>query len=88
MALAPLRTKLKKALLLAAVGTFFLLKFVVDVITTTGGFEAGWLTLARQLFVAGAFGALYFLIESSNPKVAGMDGAVRSYVDLFYALAG
>jgi acetylornithine deacetylase/succinyl-diaminopimelate desuccinylase-like protein len=29
----------------------------------------------------------YWLIESSNPKVAGMDGAVRSYVDLFYALA-
>ena len=29
----------------------------------------------------------YWLIESSNPKVAGMDGAVRSYVDLFYSLA-
>jgi acetylornithine deacetylase/succinyl-diaminopimelate desuccinylase-like protein len=29
----------------------------------------------------------YFLIESVNPKVAGFDGAVRSYVDLFYALA-
>jgi acetylornithine deacetylase/succinyl-diaminopimelate desuccinylase-like protein len=29
----------------------------------------------------------YWLIESSNPKVAGMDGAVRSFVDLFYALA-
>lgn len=29
----------------------------------------------------------YFLIESSNPKVAGLDGAVRSYVELFYALA-
>jgi acetylornithine deacetylase/succinyl-diaminopimelate desuccinylase-like protein len=29
----------------------------------------------------------YWLIESVNPKVAGMDGAVRSYVDLFYALA-
>jgi acetylornithine deacetylase/succinyl-diaminopimelate desuccinylase-like protein len=29
----------------------------------------------------------YFLIESANPKVAGMDGAVRSFVDLFYALA-
>jgi acetylornithine deacetylase/succinyl-diaminopimelate desuccinylase-like protein len=28
----------------------------------------------------------YWLIESANPKVAGMDGAVRSYVDLFYAL--
>jgi hypothetical protein len=29
----------------------------------------------------------YFLIESANPKVAGLDGAVRSFVDLFYALA-
>jgi acetylornithine deacetylase/succinyl-diaminopimelate desuccinylase-like protein len=29
----------------------------------------------------------YWLIESANPKVAGMDGAVRSYVDLFYSLA-
>jgi len=29
----------------------------------------------------------YWLIESANPKVAGMDGAVRSYVDYFYALA-
>lgn len=29
----------------------------------------------------------YWIIESSNPKVAGMDGAVRSYVDFFYALA-
>jgi hypothetical protein len=29
----------------------------------------------------------YCLIESANPEVAGMDGAVRSYVDLFYALA-
>ena len=29
----------------------------------------------------------YWLIESSNPKVAGMDGAVRSFVDLFYGLA-
>jgi acetylornithine deacetylase/succinyl-diaminopimelate desuccinylase-like protein len=29
----------------------------------------------------------YWIIESANPKVAGMDGAVRSYVDYFYALA-
>ncbi|MCC7054386.1 MAG: M20/M25/M40 family metallo-hydrolase [Gemmatimonadaceae bacterium] len=29
----------------------------------------------------------YWLIESANPRVAGMDGAVKSYVDLFYALA-
>lgn len=29
----------------------------------------------------------YFVIESSNPKVAGIDGSTRSFVDLFYALA-
>jgi acetylornithine deacetylase/succinyl-diaminopimelate desuccinylase-like protein len=29
----------------------------------------------------------FFLIESVNPKVAGLDGAVRSYVELFYALS-
>jgi acetylornithine deacetylase/succinyl-diaminopimelate desuccinylase-like protein len=29
----------------------------------------------------------YWLIESANAKVAGMDGAVRSFVDLFYELA-
>jgi acetylornithine deacetylase/succinyl-diaminopimelate desuccinylase-like protein len=29
----------------------------------------------------------YFVIESANAKVAGMDGAVRSFVDLFYSLA-
>jgi acetylornithine deacetylase/succinyl-diaminopimelate desuccinylase-like protein len=29
----------------------------------------------------------YFVIESSNPKVAGLDGSTRSFVDLFYALA-
>jgi acetylornithine deacetylase/succinyl-diaminopimelate desuccinylase-like protein len=29
----------------------------------------------------------YFIIESANPKVAGMDGAVRSYVEFLRALA-
>jgi acetylornithine deacetylase/succinyl-diaminopimelate desuccinylase-like protein len=29
----------------------------------------------------------YYLIDSSNPKVAGMDGAVRSFVEYLYALA-
>jgi len=29
----------------------------------------------------------YWLIEPTNPKVSGMDGAVRSFVELFYALA-
>ena len=29
----------------------------------------------------------YFIIDSTNPKVAGMDGAVRSYVEFFYACA-
>lgn len=30
----------------------------------------------------------YFLIESSNPKVQGIDGGVRSYVEFLYAIAG
>ena len=29
----------------------------------------------------------YWVIESVNPKVAGMDGAVKSFVDFFYACA-
>ncbi|HXH07441.1 MAG TPA: M20/M25/M40 family metallo-hydrolase [Vicinamibacterales bacterium] len=29
----------------------------------------------------------YWVIESAHPKIAGMDGAVRSFVELFYALA-
>ena len=29
----------------------------------------------------------YWLIESANPKVAGMDGAVRSFVEFLYACA-
>jgi acetylornithine deacetylase/succinyl-diaminopimelate desuccinylase-like protein len=29
----------------------------------------------------------FWLIDSANPKVAGMDGAVKSYVDFFYSLA-
>ncbi|MEZ5532849.1 MAG: M20/M25/M40 family metallo-hydrolase [Steroidobacteraceae bacterium] len=29
----------------------------------------------------------YYLIESSNPKLAGIDGAVRSFVNCLYALA-
>jgi acetylornithine deacetylase/succinyl-diaminopimelate desuccinylase-like protein len=29
----------------------------------------------------------YYLIESHNPKVSGLDGAIRSYVDYLYALA-
>ncbi len=29
----------------------------------------------------------FWLIESANPKVAGMEGATTSYVDLFYSLA-
>jgi acetylornithine deacetylase/succinyl-diaminopimelate desuccinylase-like protein len=29
----------------------------------------------------------FWLIESANPKVAGMEGSVKSYVDFFYSLA-
>lgn len=30
----------------------------------------------------------YYVIESANPKVQGIDGAARSYVEYLYALAG
>jgi di/tripeptidase len=30
----------------------------------------------------------YYVIESTNPKVQGIDGAVRSYVDYLFELAG
>jgi hypothetical protein len=29
----------------------------------------------------------YYLIESKNPKVAGMDGAALSYVEFLYEIA-
>jgi acetylornithine deacetylase/succinyl-diaminopimelate desuccinylase-like protein len=29
----------------------------------------------------------YWIVESANPKVAGMDGAAKSFVEFFYALA-
>jgi acetylornithine deacetylase/succinyl-diaminopimelate desuccinylase-like protein len=29
----------------------------------------------------------FFLIDSVSPKMAGLDGATASYVDLFFALA-
>jgi hypothetical protein len=28
----------------------------------------------------------YWIVEAENPKVMGMDGAVRSFVELFYSL--
>jgi acetylornithine deacetylase/succinyl-diaminopimelate desuccinylase-like protein len=30
----------------------------------------------------------YFVVESTNPRVQGMDGAVRSFVDYLYQIAG
>lgn len=29
----------------------------------------------------------YFVIDSANPKVSGIDGATRSYVELLYSMA-
>jgi hypothetical protein len=31
---------------------------------------------------------ILYLIDSTNPMVAGIDGAVRSFVEYLYALAG
>ena len=71
MNVSPLRSKLKKALLLAGVAFFFLAKFGVDIITTTGGFEAGWLDVARQIFVIAGFASLYLLVESMWKREQG-----------------
>ena len=50
------------------------------------------LKLAAGIFGLGHGGGAhapdeYWIIESANPKVAGMDGSARSFVDLFYSLA-
>lgn len=55
-------------------------------------FTSAPLNLAAGIFGLGHGGGAhapdeYFVIESSNPKVAGIDGATRSYVDLFHAMA-
>jgi acetylornithine deacetylase/succinyl-diaminopimelate desuccinylase-like protein len=55
-------------------------------------FTAAPLKLAAGQFGLGHGGGAhapneYWIVESSNPKVAGMDGAARSFVELFYGLA-
>jgi len=55
-------------------------------------FTSAPLNLPAGLFGMGHGGSQhapdeYWVVESANPKVAGMDGAVRSYVEFFYALA-
>ena len=62
------------------------------------GSYPGWVFTGKPLQLAsGHFGLghgsgahapdEYYVIESSNPKVAGYDGAVRSFVDYLYELA-
>jgi acetylornithine deacetylase/succinyl-diaminopimelate desuccinylase-like protein len=62
------------------------------------GSYPGWVfTSAPLSLAAGHFGLghgsgahapdEYYVIESSNPKVSGYDGAVRSFVDYLYELA-
>ncbi|GLC27794.1 M20/M25/M40 family metallo-hydrolase [Roseisolibacter agri] len=55
-------------------------------------FTAAPLKLAAGQFGMGHGGGAhapdeYWVVEPANPKVAGMDGAARSFVELFYALA-
>ena len=54
--------------------------------------EADEPTLGRREFVQAAVSGAhapdeYYLIESTNPKVQGLDGAVASFVEYLYALA-
>ena len=49
----------------------------------------GWVDVADPGHGSGAHAPdEYLVIESSNPKVTGWDGAVRSFVDYLYELAG
>ena len=55
-------------------------------------FTAAPLRLPAGIFGLGHGGGAhapneYWIVESANPKVAGMDGSARSFVDLFYSLA-
>jgi len=38
-------------------------------------------------FCAGCGAGEYYVIESANPKIQGIDGAVRSYVEYLYEVA-
>ena len=54
-------------------------------------FTAAPLKLPAGIFGLGHGGGAhapneYWVVESANPKVAGMDGAARSFVELFYGL--
>ena len=62
-----------------------------------GSWPGATFTAAPLKLAAGPFGLghgagahapdEYWIVDSANPKVAGMDGAARSYVDLLYAMA-
>jgi serine phosphatase RsbU (regulator of sigma subunit) len=64
MELSALRKKLKKAALISIAGVLFAAVFTIDVINWSVDIDWGWLNAARQVFMAGAFLALYILIES------------------------
>ena len=62
--MASLRTKLKKAFFLISTASLFLVVFVIDVVNWSAELDTPWLNLARELFLAGAFVLLFFLIAS------------------------
>ena len=68
-------------------------RHVIDAAMGAGGtFTGAPLKLAAGMYGLGhGHGAQapdeYFIIGSANPNEAGMDGAVRSYVDLFHTIS-
>jgi phosphoserine phosphatase RsbU/P len=64
MELPTLKKKLKKAALLSICSVLFIAVFAIDVVNWSVDIEWGWLNAARHVFMAGAFVALYFLLES------------------------
>ena len=94
----PTQTDPDSGYIKAVLGTYRRLGSAPQVLPRSPGSWPGYrFTNAPLSLPAGGFGLghgtgahapdEYYLIDSSNPKVQGLDGAVASFVECFYALA-
>ena len=94
----PTQTALSSQLMQAVLKTYKSLGIAPQLLPRDAGSWPGYRFTSPPLSLpAGGFGLghgtgahapdEYYLIESTNPKVEGLDGAVRSFVEYLYALA-
>ena len=94
----PTQTALESRFMQAVLGTYGELGYKPQVLPRSPGSWPGYrFTNAPLNLPAGGFGLghgtgahapdEYYLIESTNPKVQGLDGAVQSFVEYLYAIA-